>query len=132
MHTLSAEVRTELARARLRKSRRWATGLLLAACVLFVASQLLVKQYGWLAYVKAFAEAAMVGALADWFAVTALFRRPMGLPIPHTAILPRNQERIADELGRFIENNFLLGKPIALRVYQAQPAVGGAADSVSA
>lgn len=122
MHTLSAEVRTELARARLRKSRRWATGLLLAACVLFVVSQLLVKQYGWLAYVKAFAEAAMVGALADWFAVTALFRRPMGLPIPHTAILPRNQERIADELGRFIENNFLLGKPIALRVYQAQPA----------
>ena len=72
--------------------------------------------------VKAFAEAAMVGALADWFAVTALFRRPMGLPIPHTAILPRNQERIADELGRFIANNFLLGKPIALRVYQAQPA----------
>ena len=122
MHTLSAEVRTELARARLRKSRRWATGLLLAACVLFFASQLLVKQYGWLAYVKVFAEASMVGALADWFAVTALFRRPMGLPIPHTAILPRNQERIADELGRFIENNFLLGKPIALRVYQAQPA----------
>ena len=101
MHTLSAEVRTELARARLRKSR-WATGLLLAACVLFVASQLLVKQYRWLAYVKAFAEAAMVGALADWFAVTALFRRPMGLPIPHTAILPRNQERIADGLSKTI------------------------------
>ena len=122
MHTLSAEVRAKLARARLRRSRRWATGLLLAACVLFAASLLLVKQYGWAAYVKAFAEAAMVGALADWFAVTALFRRPMGLPIPHTAILPRNQERIADELGRFIENNFLAGKPIALRVYQARPA----------
>ena len=63
----------------------------------------------------------MVGALADWFAVTALFRRPLGLPIPHTAILPRNQARIGDELGRFIERNFLQGKPIAMRIYQAQP-----------
>lgn len=80
-----------------------------------------VRQYPALGYVKAFAEAAMVGALADWFAVTALFRRPLGLPIPHTAILPRNQHRIADELGRFIENNFLQGRPIALRVYQAAP-----------
>lgn len=121
MHTLSAEVRLAQAKARLSRSRRWATGLLLAACVLFVLSTLYLKHYPWLAYVKAFSEAAMVGALADWFAVTALFRRPLGLPIPHTAILPRNQERIADELGRFIENNFLQGKPIALRVYQAQP-----------
>ena len=121
MQTLSAEVRLERARARLRTSRRWATGLLLAAAVLFVVSALLVGSYPGLAYVKAFAEAAMVGALADWFAVTALFRRPLGLPIPHTAILPRNQERIADELGRFIENNFLQGKPIAVRVYQMQP-----------
>lgn len=121
MHTLSAEVRLAQAKARLRRSRRWATGLLLAACVLFVLSTLYLKHYPWLTYVKAFSEAAMVGALADWFAVTALFRRPLGLPIPHTAILPRNQARIADELGRFIENNFLQGKPIALRVYQAQP-----------
>ena len=100
MHTLSAEVRTELARARLRKSRRWATGLLLAACVLFVASQLLVKQYGWLAYVKAFAEAAMVGALADWFAVTALFRRPMGLPIPQTVYRKQFPAGQTDSLAR--------------------------------
>ncbi|WP_165090475.1 DUF445 domain-containing protein [Neisseria yangbaofengii] len=121
MHTLSAEVRLAQAKARLRNSRRRATGLLLAACVLFVLSSLYLKHYAWLAYVKAFSEAAMVGALADWFAVIALFRRPLGLPIPHTAILPRNQARIADELGRFIENNFLQGKPIALRVYQAQP-----------
>lgn len=120
MHILSAEVRLEQARARLRKSRCWATALLLVACMLFVVSALYAKHHAWLAYVKAFAEAAMVGALADWFAVTALFRRPLGLPIPHTAILPRNQQRIADELGRFIENNFLQGKPIAMRVYQAQ------------
>lgn len=72
-------------------------------------------------YTKVFAEASMVGALADWSAVTALFRRPMGLPIPHMAILPRNQERITDELGRFIKNNSLLGKSVALRVYQTQP-----------
>ncbi|UOO81316.1 DUF445 domain-containing protein [Uruburuella testudinis] len=121
MHILSAEARTRAARARLSKSRRLATGLLLLACGLFVVSALYVKQYPALGYVKAFAEAAMVGALADWFAVTALFRRPLGLPIPHTAILPRNQHRIADELGRFIENNFLQGRPIALRVYQAAP-----------
>ncbi|MCP1659886.1 DUF445 domain-containing protein [Neisseria perflava] len=121
MYTLSAEVRLQRAQERLRKGRRWATGLLLAACALFVVSALYVRDYPWLGYVKAFAEAAMVGGLADWFAVTALFRRPLGLPIPHTAILPRNQERIADELARFIENNFLQGKPIALRVYQMRP-----------
>lgn len=121
MHILSAEARTLRARARLNASRRWATGLLLAACLLFAVSAAYVKQYLALGYAKAFAEAAMVGALADWFAVTALFRRPLGLPIPHTAILPRNQHRIADELGRFIENNFLQGRPIALRVYQAAP-----------
>ena len=89
------------------KSRRWVTGLLLLAYGLFAVSAVYVRQYPWLGFVKAFAEAAMVGALADWFAVTALFRRPLGLPIPHTAILPRNQARIGDELGRFIEHNFL-------------------------
>ncbi|EGV37819.1 hypothetical protein l11_10600 [Neisseria weaveri LMG 5135] len=121
MHTLSAEMRRKAAEARLKAGRRWATGLLLAAVVLFVWSSLYVGAYPWLGYVKAFAEAAMVGALADWFAVTALFRHPLGLPIPHTAIIPRNQQRIADELGRFIENNFLQGRPIALRVYRAAP-----------
>ncbi|MDO4640203.1 MAG: DUF445 domain-containing protein [Neisseria sp.] len=121
MQTLSAQVRAESARERLRRSRILATGLLLAACILFVASVLYMERFPVLAYLKAFSEAAMVGALADWFAVTALFRQPLGLPIPHTAILPRNQHRIAEELGRFIEHNFLQGKPIALRVYQAEP-----------
>ena len=106
MHTLSEQVRLNEARKKLAKSRCWATGLLLAACGLFATSAVYVRQYPWLGFVKAFAEAAMVGALADWFAVTALFRRPLGLPIPHTAILPRNQARIGDELGRFIEHNF--------------------------
>ena len=121
MHILSAEIRTANARKRLRVMRRWATSLLVLALVLFIAATWLQPQYPWLGYLKAFSEAAMVGALADWFAVTALFRHPLGLPIPHTAILPKNQHRIADELGRFIEHNFLQGKPIALRVYQAAP-----------
>ena len=86
--------------------------------MLFIVSALFVQRHPALGYLKAFAEAATVGALADWFAVTALFRHPLGLKIPHTAILPRNQNRIADELGRFIETNFLPERPIAIRIYR--------------
>ncbi len=71
---------------------------------------------GWWGYIRAFAEAAMVGGLADWFAVTAIFRRPLGLPIPHTAVIPRNQPRIADAVGRFIADNFLKPDLVAERV----------------
>ena len=63
-------------------------------------------RWPWLGFVAAFAEAATIGGLADWYAVVALFRRPLGLPIPHTAIIPENQNRIADNLGRFIESQF--------------------------
>ena len=83
---LNEQIRTQAARQRLRRSRALATGLLLLAAVLFVLSVRYQPQYPALGYLKAFSEAAMVGALADWFAVTALFRRPLGLPIPHTAI----------------------------------------------
>jgi uncharacterized membrane-anchored protein YjiN (DUF445 family) len=109
-------------RQRLRQMRLLATSLLLIACALFVISCLWQKQYPALVYLKAFAEAAMVGALADWFAVSALFRHPLGLPIPHTAILPQKQDKIANELGRFIENNFLQDKAIASRIYRLHPA----------
>ncbi|TIU38751.1 MAG: DUF445 family protein, partial [Mesorhizobium sp.] len=68
--------------------------------------------YPWLGFVAAFAEAATIGGIADWYAVVALFRRPLGLPIPHTAIIPENQHRIADNLGRFIEANFLAPEPV--------------------
>jgi uncharacterized membrane-anchored protein YjiN (DUF445 family) len=61
----------------------------------------------WLAWLNAFAEAAMVGALADWFAVTALFRHPMGIPIPHTAIIPRRKDEIGDSMSRFVADNFM-------------------------
>lgn len=66
----------------------------------------------WLGFVAAFAESATIGGLADWYAVVALFKRPLGLPIPRTAIIPENQHRIADNLGRFIEANFLAPEPV--------------------
>ena len=118
MNTLSGQAREAAARARLQRSRCQAGGLLLAAVLLFIVSALFAQRHPALGYLKAFAEAATVGALADWFAVTALFRHPLGLKIPHTAILPRNQNRIADELGRFIETNFLPERPIAIRIYR--------------
>ncbi len=92
---------------RLRRMRTLATGLLLAMAILFLVSHLLVGRYPWLNHVGAFAEAAMVGALADWFAVTALFRHPLGLPIPHTAIIPRNKDRIGSSVANFLEHNFM-------------------------
>ncbi|MFD2056852.1 DUF445 domain-containing protein [Mesorhizobium calcicola] len=85
----------------------------LALCVLvFAVAKSLEHTYPWLGFVAAFAEAATIGGLADWYAVVALFRRPLGLPIPHTAIIPENQNRIADNLGRFIEVNFLAPEPV--------------------
>jgi uncharacterized membrane-anchored protein YjiN (DUF445 family) len=93
-----------------------ATGLLLAMAVTFAITRWLEPSYPWLAYVKAFAEAAMVGGLADWFAVTALFRHPLGLPIPHTAIIPRNKDRIGEALAHFINENFLVPSVVARRM----------------
>jgi uncharacterized membrane-anchored protein YjiN (DUF445 family) len=102
----------DIARARaLARMRRIATGLLILMAAVFVAASL--GQARWpdlapaLGFVRAFAEAAMVGACADWFAVTALFRQPFGLPIPHTGIIPRNKDRIGQSLGGFIADNFL-------------------------
>ena len=93
-----------------------ATGLLVAMAVVFGVSRALEPQYPWLGYVKAFAEAAMVGGLADWFAVTALFRHPLGLPIPHTAIIPRNKDRIGETLANFLKENFLIPSVVARRM----------------
>jgi uncharacterized membrane-anchored protein YjiN (DUF445 family) len=93
----------------LRRMKMLATGLLLAATVIFLLARWgeAVGAPGWVGFVRATAEAAMVGALADWFAVTALFRRPLGLPIPHTAIIPRKKDQIGDSLGDFVGENFL-------------------------
>jgi uncharacterized membrane-anchored protein YjiN (DUF445 family) len=106
--------------------RRLATGLLLAMCALFVAARLMEHRMPWLAFAAAFAEAAMVGALADWFAVTALFRHPLGLPIPHTAIIPRNKDRIGANIAQFLEHNFITHEVLRGELAQVDFA-GGAA-----
>jgi uncharacterized membrane-anchored protein YjiN (DUF445 family) len=87
--------------------KRLATGLFLLAAVVFLACVLFGRNVTWVGYVRATAEASMVGALADWFAVTALFRHPLGLPIPHTAIIPRKKDQIGASLGTFVQENFL-------------------------
>jgi len=92
----------------LARMKRLATGLFLLAAAVFLACVLIGSDAGaWVGYVRATAEASMVGALADWFAVTALFRHPMGLPIPHTAIIPRKKDQIGASLGTFVQENFL-------------------------
>src|ERR671917_657419 len=90
-----------------------ATGLLVVMAAVFVAARAYEALHPAVGYVKAFAEAAMVGGLADWFAVTALFRHPLGLPIPHTAIIPRNKDRIGDALASFLRENFLIASVVA-------------------
>ena len=100
----------------LRRIKAAATLLLVCAAVLFgVARHYEPVHWAW-GYVAAFAAAATVGGLADWYAVVALFRRPLGLPIPHTAIIQRNHQRIADTLGEFIETNFLAPEPVEARL----------------
>ena len=104
--------RNELKETRLRRTRRMATGLLVVVTAIFAAGTAFGGDGAAVRYVAVFCEAAMVGALADWFAVTALFRRPLGLPLPHTAILPENKARIAAQLSEFIQVNFLSSKAI--------------------
>ncbi|MGJ9403293.1 DUF445 domain-containing protein [Arthrobacter sp. KK5.5] len=91
----------------LTRMKRLATGLLVVLAVVFAVSFSLQDRYPWLEYVRAAAEGGMVGALADWFAVTALFRHPLGLKIPHTAIIPRKKDQIGESLGGFVQDNFL-------------------------
>ncbi|MHA6289453.1 DUF445 domain-containing protein [Maricaulis sp. CAU 1757] len=84
-----------------------ATASLVVMALVFLSTHVWGEDRGLWGYVRAFAEAGLVGGLADWFAVTAIFRRPLGLPIPHTAVIPNNKQRIADAVGRFIGDNFL-------------------------
>lgn len=98
--------------AALRRTKFLATGALVLCVAVFAAAKSFESRWPWLGFVAAFAEAATIGGLADWYAVVALFKRPLGLPIPHTAIIPENQNRIADNLGRFIEVNFLAPGPV--------------------
>jgi len=117
-----ALTRGEIKDGNLRKLRLWATGLLLAVGVGYVAATGMASTYPALKVVAAFCEAAMIGALADWFAVVALFRHPLGLPLPHTAILPRNKRRIAAGISEFIQNNFLSAQAIVAKIGEIGPA----------
>jgi len=102
--------------AGLRRMRLVATGLLVLMAALFLVARAFIDRDPAFGFLRAFAEAAMVGGLADWFAVTALFRHPLGLPIPHTAIVPRNKDRIGDTLAAFLRDNFLVPGVVARRM----------------
>jgi uncharacterized membrane-anchored protein YjiN (DUF445 family) len=104
--------------AELRRVKWLATSVLAATLALFVAAKALLPVHPVFGFVAAFAEAATIGGLADWYAVVALFRRPLGLPIPHTAIIQSNQHRIADKLGEFIEQHFLEAAPVEAKLRQ--------------
>jgi uncharacterized membrane-anchored protein YjiN (DUF445 family) len=104
--------------AELRRVKALAT-LVLASCLgVFIAAKALLPLHPAFGFIAAFAEAATIGGLADWYAVVALFRRPLGLPIPHTAIIQGNQQRIADRLGEFIEVHFLEAAPVEAKLRQ--------------
>ncbi|MFT4052462.1 MAG: DUF445 domain-containing protein [Microbacterium sp.] len=106
-------------RRALRVMKGVALGALIAMAIVFVVAFLLQKQHPPLAYVRAAAEGGMVGALADWFAVTALFRHPLGIPIPHTAIIPRRKDEIGRSLGEFVETNFLESQVVRAKLESA-------------
>ncbi len=99
--------------ARLKATKRTATGLLVLAAAVYTLARLFEARYAWVGFIRATAEASVVGGLADWFAVTALFRRPLGLPIPHTAIVATQKDRIGRVLGNFVQNHFLSHQAVA-------------------
>ncbi len=100
--------------------KRVATGLLVAMTVIFVVATILERNHEWATLIRVTAEASMVGALADWFAVTALFRHPLGIPIPHTAIIPRRKNQIGRALGGFVQTSFLTRENLTERVRNAR------------
>src|SRR6476660_8566358 len=115
--TFSFDTPTDAARAaELRRIKALATLVLTGTLALFVAAKLLLNTHPAFGFVAAFAEAATIGGLADWYAVVALFKRPLGLPMPHTAIIQSNQQRIAEKLGEFIEKNFLESGPVEAKL----------------
>ncbi|MDA7833968.1 DUF445 family protein, partial [Pseudomonadales bacterium] len=102
--------------AELRKMKHLASGLFLLVTIIYILASVFSNLHAVVPYVQATSEAAMVGALADWFAVTALFRYPMGLKIPHTAIIPNRKNSIADQFGVFVQQNFLSDEVITGKI----------------
>ena len=103
-------------RRALRRHRTFATALLVAMAIVYIAVNWSGETGFWIGLVAAGAEAAMVGGLADWFAVTAMFRHPLGIPIPHTAIIPTRKDQIGRSLGAFLQANFLSGPVVSERL----------------
>jgi uncharacterized membrane-anchored protein YjiN (DUF445 family) len=114
--------REALQRRALRRNRAIASGLLLVMATVFVGTAIVGESNFWIALIHAVSEASVVGGLADWFAVTALFRRPLGLPIPHTAIVPQNKNRIGEGLGAFLERHFLTDELLLMKLRALDPA----------
>src|SRR6201988_4079835 len=104
--------------AELRRVKLLATLVLAATFAVFIGAKWMLPVHPVFGFIAAFAEAATIGGLADWYAVVALFKRPLGLPIPHTAIIQSNQNRIADKLGEFIEAHFLEAGPVEAKLRQ--------------
>jgi len=105
-----------LRQVQLDSMKRRATGLLAVAGVVFLVARYFEATYPWVGYIRATAEASLVGGLADWFAVTALFRHPLGLPIPHTAIIATRKDRIGRTIGNFVQNHFLAREVLVARL----------------
>ena len=103
--------------------KRIATGLLAGSTVVLIVARIYQDRFPWLRYVVATAEAAMIGGLADWFAVTALFRHPLGIPIPHTAIIPARKDQVGRSLGGFVQRHFLSPEVVAAKLRTAGVAV---------
>jgi uncharacterized membrane-anchored protein YjiN (DUF445 family) len=120
MSTMQDITNPEERQRNLDRMKRRATGLLVLMGVIFLITSYLEGQHHWLGYIRATAEASLVGGIADWFAITALFRHPLNIPIPHTAIIPSRKDRIGRSLGNFVQNNFLSPEVLAAKLRAAQ------------
>jgi uncharacterized membrane-anchored protein YjiN (DUF445 family) len=120
MSTMQELTNQEERQRSLDRMKRRATGLLVAMGVVFVVARMFEAEHPWLGYIRATAEASLVGGIADWFAITALFRHPLNIPIPHTAIIPSRKDRIGRSLGNFVQNNFLSPEVLAAKLRAAE------------
>jgi uncharacterized membrane-anchored protein YjiN (DUF445 family) len=109
-------------RAELAVMKRVATGMLAVALVVYLVARIAEPAYPWVGFIRATAEASLIGGLADWFAVTALFRKPLGLPIPHTAIIQTQKDRIGRILGNFVQSHFLSREVLTAKLHTMQVA----------
>jgi len=120
MGTMQALTNPEERQRNLERMKRRATGLLVLMGLVFIVARILEPDHSWIGYIRATAEASLVGGIADWFAITALFRHPLNIPIPHTAIIPNRKDRIGRSLGNFVQNNFLSPDVLSAKLRAAE------------